>query len=254
MIAIFAAMESEVGACLGSFTDREESTIAGYPAVRGGLAVVCRTGMGRRAQQCVAAVLPQLSPSAVLSVGTAGGLHAERRAGDIILCQRVDHAEARGSALEARPATSDPALIEAAEQVAEALGLPARRGSCVTVDSVAWTPQEKNDLHGWMEHDVVEMESFWVGRAAAQRKIPFLAVRVVSDQAGDHIPEIPGLVSEDGSVDYSRFLPYVREHPELVPILAEQTQRSRLATDNLQAFLTAFLPMASRLVSGQRPL
>ncbi len=250
---MFAALQPEVEACLGSLSAVRHRTVGGFAVAEGDLGAVCRTGMGRRAERCVAAVLPQLSPSAVLSVGTAGGLHAQRRAGDIILCQRVDHAEARGSRSGARPATSDPALIVTAKNVADELRLPARLGACVTVDSVAWTPQEKADLHGWREHDIVEMESFWIGRAAAQRRVPFLAVRVVSDQADDSLSDIPGLVNEDGSVDYSRFLPHVREHPELAPILAEQAERSWRAIANLRTFLTAFVPMASRLAGGERP-
>ena len=222
--------------------------------VEGDLGFVCRTGLGRRAEGATAALLGRLSPAAVLSVGTAGGLSHDLLAGEIVLCDRVDLGPECQHPAQGEVVTADAALLEIAWKASNECGIAARAGRSVTVDTVAWRPDEKARLRDWMGHDIVEMESFWVGRAAAERRVPFLAVRVVSDQAGDHIPEIPGLVSEDGSVDYSRFLPYVREHPELVPVLAEQTQRSRLATDNLGAFLTAFVPMASRLLSGRRPL
>jgi len=150
--------------------------------------------------------------------------------------------------------TADAALLAAAWQAAEECGIPARAGRSVTVDSVAWGPEEKARLGDWMGHDIVEMESFWVGRAAAERGVPFLAVRVISDHAGDRIPEIPGLVNDDGSVDYSRLLPHVRQHPELVPIMAEQAERSRRAIESLRAFMTAFVPMATRVVGEQRPI
>jgi nucleoside phosphorylase len=241
VIAVFAALQPEVGACLGCFPQREESTIAGYPAVRSDIATVIRTGMGRRAQESVEAALPELSPSAVLSVGVAGGLHAERRAGEIILCQRVDHAETRGGASAGMPATSDAALIDAALATASELGLPARVGTAVTLDSVAWTPEEKADLHGWLEHDVVEMESYWIGRAANERGLPYLAVRVVSDQAGDQLVD-SGAITQDGSFDQQTFLAFIKERPELMPMFSEQMERNRRAFASLTAFLTAFLP------------
>ncbi len=250
MIAIFAAMQPEVSACLGCFAAREDTALAGYPAVRGDLAVVCQTGMGRRAEQCVAAVLPALSPSAVLSVGVAGGLHHDRRAGEIILCERVDHAEARGSAPEAKPATSSPVLIEAAQGLAHEIGLPARPGSCVTVDSVAWTPAEKSDLHSWLSHDVVEMESYWIGLAAAARGLPFLAVRVVSDQAGDQLVD-SGSLKDDGSFDQVGFQAFMRERPDLIPVFTQQMERNRLAIANLTAFVTALLPRIHTLVARE---
>ncbi len=250
MIAVFAAMRPEVGACLGCFGEREETEIAGYPAVRGELAVICQTGLGRRAEQSVAAVLPKLSPSVVLSVGIAGGLHPELCAGDTILCERIDHAQARGLAEEGKPATSDAGLIEEALMTARERGLPARLGSSVTVDSVAWTPADKSDLHSWVKHDIVEMESYWIGRAAAERGIPFLAVRVVSDQASDQLVQAAA-IKEDGTFDQDSLLAFVREHPELMPVFAQQAERNRIAFANLTAFLSAFLPRLAAVLSSR---
>lgn len=254
MIAIFAAMEPEVSACLGSLSGVRHSSVGGFAVVEGDLGVVCRTGLGRRAEEASAALLGRLSPAAVLSVGTAGALSHDLRAGEIVLCHRVDLGPQCQHPAQGETVTADAALLAAAWQAAEECGIPARAGRSVTVDSVAWGPEEKARLGDWMGHDIVEMESFWVGRAAAERGVPFLAVRVISDHAGDRIPEIPGLVNDDGSVDYSRLLPHVRQHPELVPIMAEQAERSRRAIESLRAFMTAFVPMATRVVGEQRPI
>ena len=52
----------------------------------------------------------------------------------------------------------------------------------------------KRRLRDWDGHDIVEMESYWVGRVAAASGLPFLAVRAVSDGADATVPDIPGLM------------------------------------------------------------
>src|SRR5436309_3965479 len=124
MIAVFAAMQPEVHACTGCFGERRVTSIAGYPAIEGEFALVCQTGMGRLAEECMAAVLPQLSPTAVLSIGIAGGLHSDGFAGEIILCRQVDHAQARGAASAGRSVSADRGLLAEALRAAEELQVP----------------------------------------------------------------------------------------------------------------------------------
>ena len=250
MIAVFAAMQPEMHACTGCFGVRRATSIAGYPAIDGEFALVCQTGMGRRAEECMAAVLPQLSPKAVISIGIAGGLHSDGFAGEIILCRQVDHAQARGAASAGPSVSADHGLLAAALRTAEELRLPARVGSSVTVDSPAWTPEGKADLHGWLQHDIVEMESYWVGKAAAERGLPFLAVRVIADQANDELVQ-SGAMKDDGSFDQAAFGAFISEHPELMPVVSRQMECSRLALAALTQFANAFLPRLAELAAGR---
>lgn len=242
MILVFAAMQQEARACLAALSGTREGTIAGFPVTESETALVCQTGLGRRAREAAEVLLAGLPPIAVLSVGTAGGLHPELKAGDIVLCERVDHAAGRGSAKETRPAKGDGELIRRALEIASGLGLPARVGTSVTVDSAAWGPADKSDLHGWQKHDIVEMESYWIGRAANERNLPFLAVRAVSDRAGDQLPEIPGILDELGNLDPERLLAFTREHPEVIPELARQHLHAQRAFESLTSLLAPLLP------------
>jgi hypothetical protein len=115
----------------------------------------------------------------------------------------------------------------------------------VTVSEAAWGPSEKDQLRD-AGHDIVEMESFWSGRVADSRGIPFLAARVISDGAVESLPSVPGLVNDDGTINQAALVEYTREHPETMVALAEQAQRSRRAIDNLRAFLDAFVPSLSQ--------
>ena len=255
MIVIFAATDAELQPLLRAAALRESGEASGFPVMRaeigGREAIVCRTGLGRRAAAAAEAVLGAFSPKAVLSAGTAGGLCPDLKAGDVVICERVRAADG-ASPEDAEPVLADADLLATALKAGDQAGVSVRSGRSVTVDSVAWGADEKAHLRSQAGDDIVEMESYWVGRAALRLGIPFLAVRAVSDGAEDTLIDIPGLVGEDGVIDYSRFLPYVQEHPEHVPLLAQGAESSRRALESLEAFAAAFLPVALSL-AGARP-
>ena len=246
MILVFAAMEPEVRACFGGGAIGPSRDVAGFPVYEANDLAVCQTGLGRRSHDVATSVLEHFKPEAVLSVGTAGGLNRELRAGQLLACSHVHHASMRGT-LEETPAFSDERLLALALEVAGGAEIEARIGSAVTVDEVAWTSADKADLHAWMEHDVVEMESYWIGKAAAAADLPYVALRVVTDQAADELVETPA-ISADGTFDVGAFQDWIKDHPEYIPMFAQQAERSRRGLGTLARFLNAFLP---RLVCSQ---
>ena len=246
MILVFAAMETEVRDCFGGGSSGPFRDVAGFPVYEADGLTVCQTGLGRRSHDAATSVLAHFRPEAVLSVGTAGGLNLDLRAGQLIACSHVHHAGARGTP-EETPALSDERLVTLALEVARGAEIEARIGSAVTVDEVVWTSADKADLHAWMEHDVVEMESYWIGQAAAAADLPYLALRVVTDEAADELVDTTG-VSADGTFDVEAFQAWITDHPEHIPPFAGQAERSRRGHATLARFLSAFLP---RLVASQ---
>lgn len=240
MILVFAAMQPEVSACLGWMREYRQTEIEGFPALEADGAIICQTGLGRRAKDAAEALITRFPPDAVLSVGVAGGLVSRLEVGDIVMCQRIDHESQRAGGRQETVHT-DSRLLGAALGAAKGLGLPVSKGTSLTVDEAAWSVAEKSAHHSWKGHDIVEMESFWIGDAATRHDAPFLAIRTVSDSAGDELVQTYG-VNEDGTFDSERFLQYAREHPESAPLLAAQAERSRLALGNLAIVLAGFLP------------
>ncbi len=129
MIAVFAAMDAEAQPLLRAASLRGSGETAGFPVTHadfaGSAALVCRTGLGRRAAEAAEAVLASFSAKAVLSVGTAGGLSPTLSAGDVIICERVS-ALASASAHNVEPGVADPGLLAAAMKAGEQAGLTAR--------------------------------------------------------------------------------------------------------------------------------
>ena len=246
MILVFAAQETEVRDCFGGGAIGPSRDVAGFPVYEADGLAVCQTGLGRRSHDAATFVLEHFRPEVVLSVGTAGGLNLDLRAGQLIVCSHVHHAGMRENLKEA-PAFSDERLLTMALEVAGGAEIEARIGSAVTVDEVAWTSADKADLHAWMEHDVVEMESYWIGKAAAAADLPYVALRVVTDEAADELVETPA-ISADGTFDPGAFQAWIKDHLEYIPMFAGQAERSRRGHATLSRFLSAFLP---RLVGTQ---
>jgi nucleoside phosphorylase len=241
LIGVFAALQPEVEACPLSLRSDGGRRLGHFLVLQGRDGFVCRTGTGRVAEEAAQQVIGTLRPSVVLSVGTAGGLGQDLKTGDIVICRSLNvWTDGRGD--ESATVESDGGLLSAAQAVGAEAGLPMHTGTSVTADHVAWGADEKRRLHEWMGHDIVEMESFWVGRAALRMGLPFLAIRVVSDAHTESLPQVPDLISADGAVDGEALVAHARDHPEVLASLSEFYKRSVRALDGLRAFLDAFLP------------
>jgi len=243
MIAIFAAMESEVqpllqGASVGGIEDA-----GGFPVTSVSYgdfeAIICRTGIGRPAAEATAVVLKRYSPSAAVSIGIAGGLSPALREGHLILCDPVSVSASSGYCDVDGSLSASPRLLDTARKAAEGANMPVSVGASLTVDRVVAAASEKSRLRRLLGPDVVEMESYWIGKAAADRSIPFLAVRVVSDEAGDSLPDID-FGNPDGTANYSRMASWARNNPDSVNLLAKIAGRSQVGSAVIARFSSVF--------------
>lgn len=245
MIAIFAAMESEVQPVLSGATAGQTEDVAGFAVTHvsyyGLDAIVCRTGIGKCAADATAAVLDRYRARAVLSVGTAGGLAPALRVGDILLCDPVSVSASSGYGDEDGSITADQNLMVLAQAAAQDSGLAISIGRSLTVQPAVASADEKRRVRELTGHDVVEMESYWVGKVAVERGIPFLTVRVVSDDSDDAIIIDAGFVRTDGTLDYSRLAEWAQQNPDQVGLLRRMGERSRIGTASLARFAETFL-------------
>ena len=253
MIAVFVAMEPELAGLARRLSARKSETIAGQRAVRGRCAgadvLVCRTGIGERVESAMRAVLERHEASSVISAGVAGALDPDLRAGDLLLCETV----VSGPDPQAPAVLSDARLLEAAASAAARAGLRARRGRSLTVDEIVGDPAAKAGLRLTTGAEIVEMESYRAGRIAGESGLPFLAARVVFDEAADPLPRLPGVVAPDGSTRVWAVLPYLIAHPRRLPLLFRLARCKRRAMETMGLFLEAFAGLAPALpVAGVR--
>jgi len=162
-----------------------------------------RCGVGKVASVVAVTAALALEPRCVISVGSAGALHAGYRVGDVLLADGVlQHdfaaAEADGFRLfgygAEAPSQGDPLLVadpelvaaafEAAKPIAARLTLNLRRGRIATGDWFVADHTVRDAIAARTGADLVEMEGAAIAFAARTHNVPWLVIRSVSD-AGD---------------------------------------------------------------------
>ncbi len=203
-LAIIAALEREV-----------RPLVKGWPSVRAShqgrefifyegehVTVVCG-GIGSEAARWAAeAAIAQYSPEVVISAGVAGALVPELKVGDA-------NAPVGNTVLGRTILASYPEVASVAQkqQLAKSYGAHA-----------------------------VDMEAAAVARAAQSHRLPFLAVKAISDDLNFELPEISRFI-RGGQFDTTRFLLHIALRPWLWLRVIRLARNTQIASENLCAWL-----------------
>lgn len=135
------------------------------------------SGIGPDAAVTAARKLVERGCEAIISWGIAGGLSPGLTIGDLVVPEQI-----RGDdVLYAVDANLRRAL-------AARLGNRLHGGALVTTAEVIRTPQSKAALHRRHGAIAVDMESAAIAQVAADHRLPFAAIRAISDRASDPLP------------------------------------------------------------------
>jgi adenosylhomocysteine nucleosidase len=102
----------------------------------------------------------------------------------------------------------------------------------VTVDRVV-SIAEKQKLREHYDADLVDMEAAAVAKMALLRRIPFQAIKGVSDEHDFDLPDMHQFVTPDGGFRERSFALYVALRPTFWRTLARMARGSSLAARNL---------------------
>jgi len=171
-------------------------------------------------------------PAALIGVGVAGALTAGLKVGDLVAGLRVRDASGEAPAPDAR-------------LLAWALSSGAKAGTLVTVAAPVVTPAEKAELARSLDGEtfgVVDMESAAWARTAAQRKVPYVVVRAVSDLADEELPEyLRRAVDRDGHMRRGAVIGFGLSQPRTIPSLLRLRKRVDECGTRLGIFLQRLL-------------
>lgn len=174
---------------------------------------------------------------ALLSFGIAGALSPELRVGDIVLSSGVtDHSE------QAYPSAENWRL-----RVLD--GIPkgpdrTKQGLVYGADAAISSAAEKTELFMKTGALCVDMESHRLAKVAAETSIPFLAIRVISDDANRAIPSSAlGVIGEDGRPLISRVLYGLMRNPGQLPTLISLSRDMETALSQLRRLSSLVGPL-----------
>ena len=239
-LGIIAALPREVGGILGlGRWERIPSEAAArlYRGTVGGTDIVLSvSGMGRAAAEDAAEeVLRRFGPTAVLSLGFAGGLAPHLAPGAMVVAEEMARTDESGGD-RLRP---DDALRRCARDALTKVHSPHFWGPLLTASGVVASPGDKARLGAETGALAVDMESAWVGRVCQQYETPFIAVGAVVDGVGDALPPYLVDVAAEGSGRWRRMAPLLAR-PWLLPRLLRLARAAASARASLTAFVAAF--------------
>lgn len=190
---------------------------------------VILTGAGRFAsQRAMDQVFAELPDVCIVS-GLAGALKPEYEPGQVFAANTVSNLPST------RVLRSDVELVSRARaggaKVAEKI---------LVSDRVIATAEEKQQLG--MSGDAVDMESLWVLAAAAQRSVPAVVIRAISDAADADLPlEFDQIFDEQGNVSLVRVIGQLARKPRRIVGLLRLANDSERAAGALAIFLDAYI-------------
>ena len=146
-------------------------------------------GTGRAAGQRTAALLDAEPTAVLVSLGFAGGLDPALRPGDLVVAgtYRRPGGETVG---DADVAASVSVLLVC-------LGIAAPAGVVLTSEELLLTPDSKRRARAGSDGLVVDMEGYWLARAAQARGVPHIGLHCVVDEAGLALPDFVSRVATD---------------------------------------------------------
>ena len=222
-IAIIAAMEREVAPLIRSWKVRTNVRTLEHGGRRyrlfenGEAALVCGGIGGEAARRATEAVIREVQPVRVISVGFAGALDPALQVGHVF-----------------EPRT----VINAADGVRTEVG--SGEGILVSSTTVAGKEQ-KIRLRKAYGASAVDMEATAVAQGAQARGIEFAALKAISDDADFNLPAVDRFVAADGSFQSVRFACYVALRPWLwgatIALARNSAKASRALSDALTSYL-----------------
>jgi hopanoid-associated phosphorylase len=174
-----------------------------------------------------------LDPSVfgIISIGIAGALSPDLHAGEAVIAERV--------------LTSNDAFETDAKwtgRIAAALR-DAHIGAILGRSAIANTPDVKESLFKASGADAVDMESHIAAEVARENRLPFAALRVISDRA-DHALPPAALVAmtPNGGIALGRVLRSIALRPAQIPALMRTSRESEKAFTTLRRCRAALEP------------
>ncbi len=207
----------------------QEARIAAGP----GMSVICSSSNPHHLRSILSG-FDHSSIRGIISFGVAGGLDPALHSGDIVVATEVVSGASRWQA-ETR-FTGD--LVTRADlgrrQVA--------RGILAGVEEVVVGPQGKAALRAATGAAAVDMESHIAAHYAADKGLPFAALRVISDPASRALPALAAdALKPCGNIDPWKVMKGIARNPTAIPSLMSTARDFNRAIEGLRGCRSHFL-------------
>jgi adenosylhomocysteine nucleosidase len=230
-IAIVAAMEREVSPLIRSWKVRTlyqgEHALRRYRLFESGETALICGGIGAEAaRRATEALIQEVNPGRVISVGFAGALDASLQIGDVLMPRHV---------------------INSADGVRTDVG--AGDGVLVSSANVVGKDQKLRFAKAYAAV-AVDMEAAAVAQGAQARGVEFGVIKVISDASNFNMPALDRFVTADGTFRSVNFAAHVALRPWLwqtaIALARNSSKASRALCQAISSYIESYLERETR--------
>lgn len=198
---VICAMEEEIKSLLSAIELEKQTNLNGIIFYEGKIenveVVLVRSGIGKVEAGITAAILvTNFKVDELIHSGSAGGIGADLKVGDVVLSTEVAYHDVDATAFgypygqlpeqDVVRYVADGQLVDKFESAAHGNGLTVHKGLIVTGDQFVSSDEKvRSILDHFPDALCVEMEGAAIGQVAHQFKKPFVVVRAMSDTGHD---------------------------------------------------------------------
>jgi adenosylhomocysteine nucleosidase len=183
----------------------------------------------QRASEATRELIKTAAPRLLISFGIAGAVAADLEIGDVVVIEAVCRLD-QGITSPLLPLNHWPdAALDTATKALVERGAHLFIGTAVTTTG----SQVLGDSLSGIVHPILEMETAGIAQVAAEKGIPLLSLRAISD--GPHAPipfDLGVIVDEDANLRAGRILMAMVRHPGIVLKFRGLLRNTRIAADN----------------------
>lgn len=228
MIGIIGAMDVEVAILRDNMRDARTETISGIDYIIGRLegheVVLARSGVGKVfAALCTQTMILRYGVRAIVNSGVAGTLTDELHIGDVAISRAaVEHdmdtsavGDPKGliSGINMIELPADEAIVAELDRCCAAAGVNHRVGVIATGDQFVASAERRQWIKSQFSAAAVEMEAGAIAQVCFVNRVPFAAIRVISDEAsGDVHVDYMTFVKSAAATSSDIAMRWLREH------------------------------------------
>ncbi len=200
------------------------------------------TGLGEAAAPAFTELLIAHRPALALSIGFAGGLAPQLRSGALVACDSF-RADPAGRAGPLPSIDADAATLRAVMDQLSQAGQSVSSGPLLTVPTPLLTSDDKRRAGSETGAALVDMEGYWLAKAAAEHQVRFVGLRVVLDAVDQELPAfVAAIVAGQSSQEWRHAVRWLLAHPWGLPWLVALAYRARRARFALRRAVRVLVP------------
>jgi adenosylhomocysteine nucleosidase len=247
IIGLIAAMPEEIRPLLRLAGKYGREKIDGFDAYRFTYGrekvLLIKSGMGLDNAAAAALALIKAKPCIIVNFGFCGAVKEGPQVGDIMVAQRI--LVSRDNLLSPQSGIVEEDAKRLSRSLADVLNDREFRvysGAFITAAEIRNKVEMARLVPTWAPNPVLEMETAAVAKAAAEGGVPFLAVRGVSDEAGEELGfSISELTDARMRIRIGKVLKSVAGKPWIIPQMLRLAKNSARAGKNLALAIAAML-------------